>query len=219
MCGAPPEAEALMNVDAERRLEFLATTFDRETHALGTWSLVFGGSTAVIAAAETTASFALRDYDLRVDAAIAASVATIGSASFWLLPLRISVPLRQARARWSEPDRCSVLANAEATLASADDDERLAHGPLAHVGIVLVNGGALLLAGLGYGHWTTGVLDAVGGIAVGELATLTQPAHLHAARARYDAGDLGPAPSAALTWSIAPRITPTTAGVSLAVLW
>ncbi len=101
-------------------------------------------------------------------------------------------------------DRCVLQSEGARLLRRSADDEAFSRGWLAHVATVAVNGGGLLIVGLGYHRWATGVAGALVGTAVGELQIFTRPTG--ALRAAHDAGG----------WAIAPRFGGGTAGVLVA---
>jgi len=68
-----------------------------------------------------------------------------------------------------------LLADAERKLAADAADERWQQGWWTHAGNIAFNTGVLLFLGLGYHHWTSGLINGLSGAAVGETIILTQP--------------------------------------------
>jgi hypothetical protein len=104
----------------------------------------------------------------------------------------------------SAAERCAVVAEAEKLLDAAAADEAFNRGFLAHAGNVLVNGGGLLVIGIGYDRWLTGALGAAVGIAVGELQIFTRPTASLRGRDGYHA-----------RWTVAPMVTGAAAGLQV----
>ena len=57
---------------------------------------------------------------------------------------------------------CAVLAQAERMLADDAHDERWQQAWWTHAGNVAFNTGVLLFLGLGYHHWTSGLINGLG---------------------------------------------------------
>jgi hypothetical protein len=104
----------------------------------------------------------------------------------------------------TEAERCAVVAEAEKMLDASADDEAFNRGFLAHTGNVLVNGGGLLVIGIGEGRWVTGAIGTAVGIAVGELQIFTRPTASLRGRDGYRA-----------RWTVAPLVTGETTGVQV----
>jgi hypothetical protein len=193
-------APALASVDAESRLHFLEWAFDREIRDVDIWSWTWGSVYVAGSAAQGIVAGVTSDRGLRIDLTVGSIAAGFGALSLFGLPLRVTLPLRDARGAWSDADRCRLLAQAEATLVEASDRERLATSWVPHVGNVLLNAGIALILGLGYGRWQSAAISGGIGVAVGEANVLSQPHHLPGLLERYRAGRLeeasgGSAPS------------------------
>ena len=212
-CPAPAWAPGADRADAELRLGFLADTFDREVRHIHIWSWSWGSTYAAATAAQLTAIPFVAD-GTRTDLAVGAVSAGIGSLSLFLLPLRITRPLTRVRARWAEPDRCALLADAELALFETAAIQKLSSGWIPHAGNVVVNAGLALVLGWGYGRWTSALISAAVGLVVGEANVLTQPHGLAQAMARYRRLELGGDPPK-LSWEIAPMVGVGMAGVQL----
>lgn len=168
--------------DREERLARLATAFDEEVKGLHIWSWSWGSIYAAAAVTQAGLAIGLKEQAARLDLGVGSITAAIGSASLFLLPLRFTRPLTQLRSRWSDPYRCGLLAEAEATLERVAKEEGTGKSWVGHAGNIAFNVGLLLVLGLGFGHWRQGLISAGIGAAVGELNLLTQPTNLHRAR-------------------------------------
>jgi hypothetical protein len=202
-CPAPPGAPALASVDAEARIRFLASAFDREVRDVDLWSWSWGSIYVAAGGAQAIAAALTHDHGLRVDVTVGAVSAGIGALSLYGLPLRVTLPLRDAGRDRMGNDRCRVLAEYEATLESVASTQRLSGGWVPHVGNVLFNVGLALVLGWGFGRWKSAAISAGVGVVVGEANVLTQPHRMPGVLDRYraghleDADDRGPSPSMA----------------------
>lgn len=203
----------------EARLDYLARVFDREIHAIETWSYLWGSVPALAAVGQGVAlTLTHDDYATRVDLSVGIVTSLIGVLSLGLLPLRLTLPMRNARWRWTEADRCAVLGHAEATLERVARDQSLATGGLTHLGNIALNTGVVLVLGLGYDRWTTAAISGGAGVVIGELTAFTQPHHLRGALEDYRAGRFY-APPAKVSWSIEPMIEKDAWGAALRASW
>lgn len=107
------------------------------------------------------------DRDTRIDLLVGA-----GSTLATLVPVLFPPEIDERPATGDCPVR---LADAEARLRTAVESTEAARSPLIHVGNVAFNVGIALLLGLGWGHWTSGIVSGAVGIAVGETEILTTP--------------------------------------------
>ena len=74
-----------------------------------------------------------------------------------------------------------------------------------HAGNLLFNTGVLLFLGLGYHHWTPGIINGVAGAAVGEAIILSQPAETIDDLAAYRAGRIARATPVSVGWGYGGR--------------
>lgn len=192
--------------------------FDREIADVDAWSWTWGSVYTAGTITEGVALSLTRDAGTRVDLTVGIFSTGFGAATLWLLPLRLTLPLRAARAQKDSADRCAALARAERTLASVARDQALATGIFAHLGNVAINATIALILGLGYGRWPSAALSAGIGVAIGEANLLTQPHHLRDVLARYRSGQLDP-PGAKVGWSVVPVLAPRMAGGVVAISW
>jgi len=141
----------------------------------------------------------------RVDWYASAASAGVGVLPFVLAPLEVmrdapkihaaltGTPLDDARV-------CAVLADAERRLVAGASDERLQTRWWAHAGNVAFNTAVLLFLGLGYHHWTSGLINGLSGVVVGEPLILTQPTGLIDAADAYSRSDLSGQAANAAGW-------------------
>jgi hypothetical protein len=132
----------------------------------------------------------------RIDWYTGAVTAAIGVVPFLVSPLAVTRDgprLRAALATmpWDDDARvCALLVDAEHKLAAAAADERWEQRWWIHAGNIAFNTGVLLFLGLGYHHWTSGIINGVAGAAVGEAIILTQPTGSIDDLGAYNRGDL-----------------------------
>lgn len=116
-------------------------------------------------------------------------------------------------------EKCARLADAERRLALVASSEALQRSWYFHAGNLVLNAGVTLLFGA-FHHWTSGILNGVGGFLVGEVIIYTQPSETIGELARYRRGELEPAiaPRPPTTsWQLMPIAAPNTYGLGVAV--
>lgn len=176
---AAEEAPAGCREDVEERLEVLRGAFDDQIRGLEIWSYSWGSIYTAAAATQAIVTTQLKPDDpARTDLIVGAVSAGVGSLTFWVAPLRFTLPLKNVRKDWDNPDRCALLARAEAVRTKVASEQRLGKSWIAHAGNVLVNVGISLILGLGYNHWQAALISGLVGTAIGELNLFTQPAKL-----------------------------------------
>ena len=117
----------------------------------------------------------------RIDWYTGAASAAIGVIPFLLSPLRVTRDAPKLHAAVAaaplddEARVCALLVDAEGKLAASAADARWQQGWWIHAGNVAFNTGVMLFLGLGYHHWTSGIINGVAGAVVGESIILTQP--------------------------------------------
>jgi hypothetical protein len=190
--------------DVEMRLSFLARVFDREVKTTDTWSWSWGSGYVALAGAQAGVAPAVKDRDTRAGLVIGSAASGFGALVLFGLPLQITLPLRAVRRRWAEPDRCLLLRMAEETLAREVRIQKLAKGPLTHIGNVAVNVGIALLMGLGFGQWRSAAISFGVGVAAGEGNAFTQPRHLERAEQDYRTGNFAAPPPHDATFQVGP---------------
>jgi hypothetical protein len=173
--GAAGEPEP---AEVEARLARLGGIIDREVRDLHIWSWTWGSIYAAATLTQVGLAIGLRDPPTRIDLGIGAVSAGLGSVLLYVLPLRFTLPLSAARAKFDGADRCQVLIETEATLAAVASEEGIGKSWLGHVGGALVNVALTLILGLGYHQWRAGLITGGIGLAIGELNLWTQPTRL-----------------------------------------
>ncbi len=134
--------------------------------------------------------------DDRIDWYTSAVSAAIGVVPFLLSPLAVTRDAPRLHAAVAaaplddEAHVCALLVDAEGKLAAAAADARWQQGWWIHAGNIAFNTGVLLFLGIGYHHWTSGIINGVAGAAVGESIILTQPTGIIDDLGRYNRGEL-----------------------------
>jgi len=207
--------------DPEARLAFIRARLAHDARKAMHWTLGFGTSYAVFTGATLIAAPRVRDKASVPDFYVNAGAGLIGFGLLAVSPLRViddQLALEATiAAAGTSADRCQLLALAETFLIRDAQNEAFGRGWLIHTGNALVGIGALLVLGLGYQRWGSGLGNGLGSIAVGELMIFTQPAGLVRDLRSYRAGDLrGPQPRRRRTsWMLAPNLSAHTRGLSL----
>jgi hypothetical protein len=206
--------------DPEARLAFIRARLAHDARKAVHWTLGFGTSYAVFTGGVLAVTPFVRDRASVPDLYVNAGAGIIGFGLLAVSPLRVvddQIALEATIAAGTTPDTCQRLALAESYLIRDAQNEAFGRGWLIHSGNVLVGVGALLVLGLGYDRWGSGIGNGLGSIAVGELMILTQPHGLVRDLRSYRSGDLrGPQPRRRRTsWMLAPNITPYTRGLTL----
>ena len=209
----------LAAMDPEARLSFIRARLAHDARKARHWSLGFGTSYALLTAGSLVAAPLLRDRASVPDLYVNAGAGIIGFGLIAVSPLRVlddQVAL-EATIAAGTTDRCQLLALAESYLMRDAKNEAFGRSWLIHSGNLLVGVGALLVLGLGYDRWGSGIGNGLGSIAVGELMIFTQPVGLVRDLRSYRAGDLrGPQPRRRRTaWLVTPNISTHIRGLSL----
>jgi hypothetical protein len=217
-CPASEDGPAVAQGELDERLDFLARAFDREIRDVDAWSWTWGSVYTAGTVALGVAAALTHNRETRIDLSVGAISAGFGAVSLYVLPLKLTLPLRASRTHWDAPDRCATLARAERTLVSVEKDQALATGVLAHLGNVAVNAAIALILGVGYGQWSSAALSGGIGVTIGETNVFTQPHHLREVLARYRSGQFD-RPETKVAWSIAPVLAHQMSGATLTVSW
>jgi hypothetical protein len=191
-------------IEADARIAFVQERLDSDDRDARRWMWEWGIAYGALTLGQAGLALTRDDEGERVELYVGAAKSALG-----LVPvLGLQVPaLRDAarlRARVGEPDRCAVADDAAKFLAASADDEAFNRGFLAHAGNVLVNGGGLLIIGLGYDRWVTGTIGTAVGIAIGELQIFTRPTASLRGQGNY-----------AVRWSVAPVVSAEVTGMAL----
>ena len=132
----------------------------------------------------------------RVDWYASAATAAVGVVPFLVSPLSVTrdaPKLTAAVANTPLDDDarvCATLLDAERWLADSAANQRWQQGWWIHAGNIAFNTGVLLFLGLGYHHWTSGIINGAAGAAIGEAIILTQPTGSIEDLRAYDRGDI-----------------------------
>jgi hypothetical protein len=207
---------ALVERTPAERAAFLLHHTRRAEEQARTWALTFALSYLGLAVAQVAVLAASSDPGLRTDLGVGAVGSMIGVAAIVALPPTVLLDpeaVEELAPRAAAGD-CDALARAEALLVRDAASDAFGTSWVVHLGNVLFNLGIGLLLGLAYGRWVSGAISAGIGILVGEVQTLTRPASLVDALARYRAGELEGAPRGPRL-RVAPAWDGTFAGVAI----
>ena len=218
-------SEALARQDAEARLTFIRARMRHDAWRARQWSFAFGTSYAVLAGASGVVVPLMKDCAAVPDVLVGGASSIVGFGLIAVAPLKVIFDHEELEARIAaagpEGDRCALLASAEAMLIADAKNERFGRSWLIHSGNVLVGVGAMLILGLGYDRWESGIINGVASVAVGEVMILTQPHGLVRDLRNYRLGDLAAlgAPRhrkrKRIAWGGAPMVTPPGTGAGV----
>ncbi len=196
-CAPPPSADTrLGEIDGNVRLRWIDHHLGQEASKGRFWSNAW----MIGIGAAGVGSLAVVPFvapENRIDWYTSAGSAAIGVVPFLVSPLTVirDAPKLHAAVEAVPPDDqtrvCALLVDAEGKLAAAAANEHWQRGWWTHVGNVAFNTGVLLFLGLGYHHWTSGIINGVSGAAVGETIILTQPTGAIDHLGSYNRGELG----------------------------
>ncbi|MES1208449.1 MAG: hypothetical protein ABUS79_21125, partial [Pseudomonadota bacterium] len=132
----------------------------------------------------------------RIDYYTGAGAAAIGILPFFVAPPLVIADSRELHGKLvgapprNDVEVCHLLADAEQMLVR---DARNAHATTAwwaHLGNAVFNAGIVLFEGLGFNHWTGGLINGISGAVVGEAVIFSQPTRIIHDLAAYNRGDL-----------------------------
>jgi hypothetical protein len=203
-CPAPAGAQpGLIAIDGRERLRWIDDHLDHEAARARWWGRgwAIGIGAAGLGSLAPVPFVAAGD---RVDWYTGAVSAAIGVVPFLVSPLEVTRDAPALRAsigtmlettidaspRGDDARVCALLADAERKLLADAADERWQQGWWIHAGNVAFNTGVLLFLGLGYQHWTSGLINGISGVAVGEAIILTQPTGARDDASAYGRADL-----------------------------
>jgi hypothetical protein len=199
-CGTPPGAATkLAAIDGRERLGWIDQRLTGEAARGRLWARAWaiGIGAAGLASLAPVPFVAPGD---RIDWYTGSVTAAIGVIPFLVSPLSVTRDAPRLHAAVSalpagddDARVCALLDDAERKLAADADNERWQRGWWAHAGNLAFNGAVLLFLGLGYHHWTSGILNGASGALVGEAIIFTQPTGAIEDLAAYSSGDLAPA--------------------------
>jgi hypothetical protein len=196
-CPAPPDgAPGLARVDGRERLRWIDARLDHDARAGRLWAAAWGIGIGAAGLASLAPVPFVKASD-RVDWYTSAATAAFGVIPFVVSPLDVTRDAPKVRATVAalpadadDARVCLALVDAEHKLVADAADERWQRGWWIHAGNLAFNTGVLLFLGLGYHHWSSGLINGVSGAAVGEAIIFTQPTGVADAAASYAAGDL-----------------------------
>lgn len=208
---------SLAHQSGEERLAFLSQRFSDESDAAKRWTVVWGGTYALLTLAQL-ALIGVFPKDEQPDWYWGALSSAVGVAFSVLGPLDVfdAGPVFAKRAMANDmtdaEKTCALVAEGEKALREGSEQESFQHAWFIHAGNVLFNIGIGLVLGLGYGRWTSAAINAISGTAIGELTIFTSPNQLMAGWEQYlRAGGSKPAP---VTFQLVPVAVPPLAGSS-----
>jgi hypothetical protein len=174
-----PSSPRLATLDARDRLAFIDSRLTQVGKLARIWTLGWGGGIAVSGLASLAVVPFVQHGD-RVDWYTSAASAAVGVIPFVVAPLAVTRDARELHAKVlanadAGADVCRLLADAESRLIHDAADQRSQQRWYVHAGNVAFNTGVTLFLGLGFHHWTSGLINGLSGVAVGEAIILTQP--------------------------------------------
>lgn len=180
-CPAPAGASpSLETRDARERLQWIDARLTETASRGRTWA--WGWALGIGAAGVgSLAAVPFVKREDRVDWYAGAVSAAIGVVPFVVSPLTVTREAPRLHlaltALPSDDDAgvCPLLVDAEHKLDASAANQAWQQGWWIHAGNVAFNTGLLLFLGLGYHHWTSGIINGVAGAAVGEVIIFTQP--------------------------------------------
>jgi hypothetical protein len=123
----------------------------------------------LIAGASGIAAPLMKDRAAVPDIFVGGFSSIIGFGLIAVSPLKVIFDREELESRIQQAgpggDRCAVLATAEAMLVADAKNERFGRSWLIHSGNVLVGVGAVLVLGLGYDRWGSGIANGIASIA------------------------------------------------------
>jgi hypothetical protein len=169
MTGADPY---LGSIDGDVRLGWIKEHLDRTARHARIWTWGWGGGIGAAGVASLSAVPFVAPEN-RVDWYTGAVSAAIGVLPFAIDPPEVIRDARELNAEHGEV--CATLADAEFRMVQSAEDQQRGLAWWYHLGNLAFNTGVTLFLGLGYGHWTAGLINGIAGLAVGEAIYFTQP--------------------------------------------
>jgi hypothetical protein len=168
---------ARRDADVARRIDFIQTRFDRATPAAQLWWNGWYATYLTLTVGQGAFAIVTPDKGTREDMVVGAV-----TSSFGVIPLGVfGFPPRLAAAEirgipaTTADGRRRKLARAETLLRESAETESFGRSWASHVlgNAVSIGSGAVLA--FGYGRTTSGILNAVAGVAITEFQIFTQP--------------------------------------------
>jgi len=196
-CVPPEGAEARLGaIDGRERLSWIDRRLAQVAPRASFWNWGWGIGIGA-AGLGSLAAVPFVSKEDRIDYYTGAGAAAIGVIPFLVSPPRVVADSRELHARLTdapprdETEVCRLLVDAEQKLVR---DARNLHATTAwwaHVGNLVFNVGIVLFEGLGFNHWTGGIINGASGFVVGEAVIFTQPTQTIHDLAAYNRGELG----------------------------
>ena len=193
--GVSLSADAAADASLRERIDDLQASLDRSQAPARLW--LFGWTSAFTAglAVRSTLAVSAASEGIRIDSRVGALTLGTGLLATMALAPRsafAAAKLRGLPDTTAEERRRKLLAGQE-LLAKCAFWERAGKSFVPHLVGVAVNVAAGLYLGIGEKRWASGLVAAVGGIAITELKIFTQPMTASAALAAYRGrGESGP---------------------------
>lgn len=216
-CERPKEssAQGVAAQTDQERLTFLSRLLEEESTRARTWTLGWGATYGVMTVAQLAVMPLFPREELengrltqpQTDWYWGALSTAVGVAFSVVDPPEVLVagPLFAQRARAVTPEStCALIAEGERLLQAGAEHERGGVQWYIHAANVLFNVGFGLILGLGYGRWTSGIVNMAVGSAIGEATVFTSPTHLISGWKRYQQGDSPPP----VTFQVVPNAGP-----------
>lgn len=195
-CPVPPGAAAsLAGIDGRERLRWIDERLEREATKGRFWADAWAIGIGAAGLGSLAPVPFVRASD-RVDWYTSAATAAFGVIPFVVSPLAVTrdAPKLHAAIAALPPDDdarvCLALVDAEHALGADAADERWQRGWWIHAGNLAFNTGVLLFLGLGFHHWSSGVINGASGAVVGEAIIFTQPTNTIDDAASYNGGNV-----------------------------
>lgn len=215
------DAAALTAHDDEVRLAWIQARLARTSHRAKVWRDAWGigiiGATAVdLAMIPILGDTRSNRIDFGLGAAT--TIPGIVPLIFWQPRVIEDHAALEAHIANAGSDRCAALAEAEKLLvadAAAEHEQRAWY---MHAGNVALNAGITLLFGA-FDHWTSGIINGIGGAIVGEAIIYTEPIDQIDDLAQYRRGELGGGATVrhARVWQLVPASIPRGSGLMLSL--
>jgi hypothetical protein len=194
VCTAGAGAESFVGqIDARARLDWIDARLGEAAHKARWWTWGWGAGVGA-AGVFSLAAVPFVAPENRVDWYTAAATAAFGVIPFVIFPLSVMHDAKVVHARAAtvgDAEICVALAEAEYALSRGAHEEARQRAWWVHAGNVAFNTGVLLFLGLGYHHWTAGLINGGAGLAVGEAMIFTSPTQTIDDLATYRRGAIG----------------------------
>jgi hypothetical protein len=206
----PTAARAGPCIEAAQRLGHVRQQLNQDAVDGRRWTAGWAIGLGSVALGGASLALTRSDRGERAELLVGAGKSVLGLVPLFLRPvpaIRDAAKLGP-RANETADDDCAALPEAEALLRRSADDEAFARGWLSHSLALAINAGGLLIVGLKYDRWRTGIAGALIGAAVGEAQIFTRPSA--ALRSRQPHGR---------AWRAGPLLRPGTVGMQIVGLF